>query len=757
MPLLRMPRWKEGDALAIYDRKRVLQENCSPIAGPIAIPNPYIKKNEEEDYKQDKEQNVEEEEKGGGAVAMALVPLPKRHKGRKLFREAKGLELRYLRPTGKQGWKIMTSNVCRNNDARNKKSELLRATIARLLEKGGAGAGSFHFQDGSSTLRFNRGIFHHIGSKTRTAMLKKGMGKKGGGYTNPATIGQVKVYYGGCTTASGAASSTTPVRSAPRSSGIWLLPNLYRLKVKGLCWENTSLGFNPLEAASPIASTMSSKHAEKQEEGRENEDRREEYPAGWGGDPDMWCLEGRQVSNYALDDPHSLPTTGRKWFRLDAEIVRELAWKDEESEAAEEGYGNSCYHYRRYIFRLLDSQDTQRIYSRFRLHMTPIARDKMSTTARSQMMVKVPFLELFGVLNPLKVEISYPVLRPEDRILAFKAAKPSVAEAATFSCGELTLQGKLPTPSDFGPRLFVEFSLKMPKIEAELRARSTGDVPPFKMVEMGRSRDFYVMMRQQDSRSAAHSKLKQEASFDGLMRMLQQNGTLSYTTNDKSSVNTSSELSSGDPPVKRDGERRGGGERDTVKGYSRSQDEVLLHKLSAPPTISPYTNATTVIDVQVYKSCRNKHDFNVNLKNSNGETLLMRAASLGRMELAIFLLDDGCRVNARDIYGESALMRASYCGHATIVDLLLERKANASLPDHGGITPLMLAAENGNDEIIYDLLEHHADPRQQCQAGFTAIDLARSNGHHEMARTMDHIDNMLTVQTNVLLKHVILM
>lgn len=62
---------------------------------------------------------------------------------------------------------------------------------------------------------------------------------------------------------------------------------------------------------------------------------------------------------------------------------------------------------------------------------------------------------------------------------------------------------------------------------------------------------------------------------------------------------------------------------------------------------------------------------NVNVKNAEGRSSLMRAAKRGFKEIVIFLIDNGALVDDRDINNKTAIMGAAKKGEFDIVKLLI--------------------------------------------------------------------------------------
>jgi hypothetical protein len=112
---------------------------------------------------------------------------------------------------------------------------------------------------------------------------------------------------------------------------------------------------------------------------------------------------------------------------------------------------------------------------------------------------------------------------------------------------------------------------------------------------------------------------------------------------------------------------------------------------------------------------------------------LILASILGRTEIVEGLLREGVDVNARDSEGYTALMRAAQKGHIEIVERLLRRQegTDVDVQDFEGFTALMRAIERGYLDIVPKLLQAGADACIENKAGLTALDLARIRGYQK--------------------------
>ena len=86
-----------------------------------------------------------------------------------------------------------------------------------------------------------------------------------------------------------------------------------------------------------------------------------------------------------------------------------------------------------------------------------------------------------------------------------------------------------------------------------------------------------------------------------------------------------------------------------------------------------------------------KNGTNVNAKDNDGWTALMRAAWEDHAEVVEVLLKHGADVNAKNNKGMTALMWAAQRGYADVAEVLLKHGANVSTKDNNGNTAMKLA------------------------------------------------------------------
>ncbi len=120
-------------------------------------------------------------------------------------------------------------------------------------------------------------------------------------------------------------------------------------------------------------------------------------------------------------------------------------------------------------------------------------------------------------------------------------------------------------------------------------------------------------------------------------------------------------------------------------------------------------------------------------------TLLHKAASLGQLRVATFLLDHGADIGARDqsLSQNTPLHWAAMNGHRAMVELLLSRKADPNailIPD--GSTPLLLATRKSFRSVCEALLARGANPNLSDSASEVPLDAAASRGDEAIVRLL---------------------
>jgi ankyrin repeat protein len=136
---------------------------------------------------------------------------------------------------------------------------------------------------------------------------------------------------------------------------------------------------------------------------------------------------------------------------------------------------------------------------------------------------------------------------------------------------------------------------------------------------------------------------------------------------------------------------------------------------------------------------------NIEARDEEGATPLMRAASYGQTEIFSLLLERGAKVNVRDKQGMTPLIGAACaCAIATmnsthdIMKLLLEKGANVNARARDGKSALMMAAGSPDDPAsVRLLLSNGADPVSRDNKGNTALTFAKESPYPEKGRLLE--------------------
>jgi hypothetical protein len=118
-----------------------------------------------------------------------------------------------------------------------------------------------------------------------------------------------------------------------------------------------------------------------------------------------------------------------------------------------------------------------------------------------------------------------------------------------------------------------------------------------------------------------------------------------------------------------------------------------------------------------------------NVRNSSGQTALMRLDESSSAEIVSVLVYAGAKVNLKDEDGDSALLVAAALEKTEILKALLDAGAKVNTQNKEGKTALMIAAEDGSVENVRALLEAGANVNKKNKEGATALKYAKENEH----------------------------
>lgn len=140
----------------------------------------------------------------------------------------------------------------------------------------------------------------------------------------------------------------------------------------------------------------------------------------------------------------------------------------------------------------------------------------------------------------------------------------------------------------------------------------------------------------------------------------------------------------------------------------------------------------------------------VDSRDSEGATLLMRAAYEGDLPMVLMLLQAGADVNAADERGWAALSKSTYNfevkrGFPDVVQALINAGANIEAQITYGVRPLMLAAGYGETEVVEALLEAGAEVTAKNEGGLTALMMVKQKHYVDVINLLHQAEQLAGV------------
>jgi hypothetical protein len=126
----------------------------------------------------------------------------------------------------------------------------------------------------------------------------------------------------------------------------------------------------------------------------------------------------------------------------------------------------------------------------------------------------------------------------------------------------------------------------------------------------------------------------------------------------------------------------------------------------------------------------------VNLKDRNGQTVLMMLGEDVTTEIVWDLLNAGAKINQRDNDGETALMAAAQINNVEVLKTLIDAGAKVSGSNNEGVTALMFAAQDGYVNNARALLLAGAEVNVRDKKGKSALTYAEEENHPAVVRLL---------------------
>uniref|UniRef100_A0A0G4HMM1 Uncharacterized protein n=1 Tax=Chromera velia CCMP2878 TaxID=1169474 RepID=A0A0G4HMM1_9ALVE len=120
-----------------------------------------------------------------------------------------------------------------------------------------------------------------------------------------------------------------------------------------------------------------------------------------------------------------------------------------------------------------------------------------------------------------------------------------------------------------------------------------------------------------------------------------------------------------------------------------------------------------------------------------GETALLYAAKNGSVLAVRLLLLVNAQVNLRDNYGWTALMEAALHNHLDVLNILIDARADVNAADsEGRSAALHLASEKGLTRVVETLLKADAKVDLENRDGWTTLMYTSKNGKAEVVKLL---------------------
>jgi len=130
-----------------------------------------------------------------------------------------------------------------------------------------------------------------------------------------------------------------------------------------------------------------------------------------------------------------------------------------------------------------------------------------------------------------------------------------------------------------------------------------------------------------------------------------------------------------------------------------------------------------------------------NIRNHNGDSLLMLASYHGHFDATRVLLERGADPQLRNNKGQTPLAGAAFKGDLEMVKLLIECGADVEGASPDGKTALMMAAMFNRTEIVEYLIEQGADPHAADVNGATPLAAAAMMGATDTQALLSRLNN----------------
>ncbi|MEJ2142717.1 MAG: ankyrin repeat domain-containing protein [Gammaproteobacteria bacterium] len=121
---------------------------------------------------------------------------------------------------------------------------------------------------------------------------------------------------------------------------------------------------------------------------------------------------------------------------------------------------------------------------------------------------------------------------------------------------------------------------------------------------------------------------------------------------------------------------------------------------------------------------------------THGMTPIMKASSLGRVDMVEFLIEHGADPNKRGSSQRTALQYAAERNRLPVAKVLIKHGADINGVDAGNLSPLIMAADRRYHDFAMYLIDGGADVNIQHNQGWTALIDASVSGDVELVKRL---------------------
>ena len=129
----------------------------------------------------------------------------------------------------------------------------------------------------------------------------------------------------------------------------------------------------------------------------------------------------------------------------------------------------------------------------------------------------------------------------------------------------------------------------------------------------------------------------------------------------------------------------------------------------------------------------------INIQNNTGNSPLIISVDNGYTSISQMLLQHGADINRQNRDGDTALIKAVTQGYKELVDILIANKADVNMQNDSGNSPLVIAINKGFTLIAQALVENGADIYLENKSGECALTLADQFGNENIIEMIESV------------------